>query len=94
MILGGENLIPDRLLAVGDFNQDGKPDLAVANNADNSVSILLGNGEGTFRPKIDFPVGAGVQGIVVEDFNGDGKPDVATANFDASTITILLNTSH
>src|SRR5437588_9731442 len=44
-------------VAVGDFNGDGKPDLAVANNGSNNVSVLLGNGDGTFQAATNFGVG-------------------------------------
>src|SRR5215471_919543 len=71
--------------AVGDFNQDGNLDLAVAGQlcpADcepSPVSILLGNGDGTLQPRMDFEAGPNPTGIVVADFNGDGKPDLAVA---------------
>src|SRR5438034_215867 len=43
-------------VAVGDFNRDGKPDLAVANNGSGNVSVLLGNGDGTFQPAVNYGV--------------------------------------
>ena len=49
-------------VAVGDFNGDGKPDLAVANSGSDSVSILLGTGTGTFSAKTDYPTGIGMRG--------------------------------
>jgi hypothetical protein len=76
--------------AVGDFNGDGKVDLAVVNEGSNTVSILLGNGDGTLRPKTDFATGAQPWGIAVGDFNGDGKLDLAVANRGADSISILL----
>ncbi len=70
--------------ALGDFNGDGKLDIAVANSGSSNVSILLGNGDGTFEPAVNFDAGVAVNGIAVEgfsiavaDFNGDGKLDVA-----------------
>ena len=62
-------------VAVGDFNRDGKLDVAVTNSADNTVSILLGNGDGTFKPQVAYPTGAAPTWIVVADFNKDGKLD-------------------
>ncbi len=79
-----------RAVAVGDFNGDGKLDLAVANSTDNTVSILLGNGDGTFGAKTDFGTGNRPVGIVAEDFNGDGKLDLATVNTADSKVSILL----
>src|SRR5215831_3898748 len=69
--------------AIGDFNKDGKPDLAVANNAGGpagTLSILLGNGDGTFQPHKDFAAGGSPHSIEVADFNQDGKLDLAVAN--------------
>jgi uncharacterized repeat protein (TIGR01451 family) len=67
-------------VVVGDFNGDGKPDLAVLNGSSRSVSILLGNGNGTFESARNFDVGGdNPTSIVVADFNGDGKLDLAAA---------------
>jgi hypothetical protein len=68
-------------VAVGDFNGDGKLDIAVLYGPSNAhVSILLGNGDGTFRPFISTTAGAGGNSIAVGDFNGDGKLDVAISD--------------
>lgn len=61
---------------VGDFNGDGVADLAVANVLSGSVSILLGNGDGTFKPASDLLITSPV-GLAVADFNGDGRLDLA-----------------
>jgi hypothetical protein len=77
-------------VAVGDFNNDGKQDLAVANYGSNNVSILLGNGDGTFSAPTNFAV-RGAKSVVVGDFNGDGNQDIAVANgFTTNTVSILL----
>src|SRR5258708_11198224 len=76
-------------VAVGDFNGDGKLDLAVANSDSNTVSILLGTGTGSFGPKTDFGTGAHPLSVAVGDFNGDGKLDLAIANSTDATVSIL-----
>jgi hypothetical protein len=66
-------------VAVGDFNGDGKPDLALSIPGLNTISILLNNGDGTFQAHVDYPTGAVPGAIAIGDFNGDGKLDVITA---------------
>ena len=73
-----------------DVNGDGKLDLVVLNTGDQSISILLGNGDGTFRPAISQPIGSSGKFIAVGDFNGDGKLDLAIGNGSANTISILV----
>jgi len=80
-------------IAAGDFNGDGKLDLAVANfnnGMPSTVSILLGNGNGTFQPHVDYTVGNGPISVVTGDFNGDGKLDLAVANQNDHSVSILL----
>ena len=82
-------------IATGDFNSDGKPDLAVTNVYNGSVSVLLGNGNGSFQPATTVALAAGSTpvGIVTGDFNGDGKPDLAMVNFYGNNVSVLLNSS-
>ena len=81
-------------LSVGDFNGDQKPDLAVANSGHfdddpGSISILLGNGDGTFQAPRNVRVGNIPAFVAVGDFNKDGKQDLAVANFVDNTVSIL-----
>ena len=78
-------------IAAADFNGDGIPDLAIVNYGSNTLTILLGNGDGTFRATAVSPAtGAYPMSVVVGDFNGDGKADLAVANYFGNTVTILL----
>ena len=77
-------------VAVGDFNADGRPDLAVANQGSNNVSILRGNGNSTFQAAVNYAVGTGPTSVAVGDFNADGRPDLAVANRNSNNVSILL----
>ncbi|MSP61333.1 MAG: hypothetical protein EXR72_13505 [Myxococcales bacterium] len=77
-------------VATGDFNGDGKLDLAATNGGSNSVSLLLGKGDGTFQPHLDSAVGAKPTGLTAADVNGDGKLDLVVANSLGATVSILL----
>jgi uncharacterized repeat protein (TIGR01451 family) len=79
-------------LAVGDFNGDGNQDLATGNgNINASISILLGDGMGTFGTPTYFSTGYAAN-VTVGDFNNDGKQDLATTdtNPSSNTVSILL----
>ncbi len=79
------------VVAVGDFNGDGIPDLVVANQANSDISVLIGNGDGTFQPTVNYLTGIGPQGLVVADFNGDGADDIAVTSSVANDVSVLLN---
>lgn len=76
----------------GDFNNDKFTDLAVASETDSSVTILLGNGKGSFTAATGSPFFAGPQpnDIAIKDFNNDGNPDLAFANHENKFLTVLL----
>ena len=83
-------------LAVADLNGDGKPDLVVASSLNSnyflngSVSVLLGNGNGTFQAAVPYDAGGqSTSSVAAADVNGDGKPDVLLAN-GAGSISVLL----
>src|SRR5258708_30964302 len=71
-------------VAVGDFNGDGTMDLAVVNRNSGTVSLLLGNGDGTFQAAQSVAVGdavvSAVSFVAVGDFNRDGKLDLVVVN--------------
>jgi alpha-tubulin suppressor-like RCC1 family protein/Leucine-rich repeat (LRR) protein len=77
-------------MAQSDFNNDGNMDLAVTNFSSNSVSVLLGDGNGSFGPATPYNVGIGPVHLAVGDFNNDGRSDLAVANTGSNSISILL----
>jgi len=77
-----------RAVVTGDFNGDGRLELAVANQASNTVSVLTGNGDGTFQAPQTFTTGTGPQSLAVGDFNGDGRLDLVTVN--SRDVSVLL----
>ena len=83
---GGESIS----VAAADFNGDGVKDLATANAYFNTVSVLIGNGDGTFAATTDFATGSVPISIAAGDFNGDGKRDLVTSNEEDYTVSILL----
>jgi hypothetical protein len=88
-------------LVAADFNGDGRTDLAVANDGEigssgflirgsSDVSVLLGNGDGTFQNQVTYAVGDVPDALVAADFNGDGRTDLATANIYDNDVSVLL----
>jgi hypothetical protein len=78
-------------VAIGDLNGDGKLDVAAANDAGDSVSVLLNRGDGTLQPHVDYETGSLPESIAIGDLNGDSKADLTAANAFASTVSIFLN---
>jgi hypothetical protein len=79
-------------VAVGDFNGDGHIDLAVANGSapSNLVSILLGNGDGSFQTAQNYVAGSVPHSVTVADFNGDGIADLVVADQGSTMVSVLL----
>ncbi|MEH1771542.1 beta strand repeat-containing protein [Nostoc sp.] len=81
-------------IVTGDFNKDGNIDLVTVNKSSQSVSVLLGKGDGTFNPASNFSVvgfnGLNPYSIAVADFDKDGKLDLVTANNSSSNISVLF----
>jgi hypothetical protein len=81
---------PDSL-AIGDLNVDGKPDLVTANVDADTISVLLDDGRGGYRPRRDYATGRWPAAVAIGDVDGDDVPDLATANTSATTVSVLLN---
>ena len=86
-------------IAAGDFDGDGKIDLATANIVSNNVSVLRNTAvsgsinAASFAASLAFPVGDGPSGIAVGDIDGDGRLDIVTSNQRTTTVSVLMNTT-
>src|SRR5262249_37453139 len=95
-VLSTKSFTVDRtafFITTEDFNADGNVDLAISNNGNNrngSVSILLGNGDGTFQPARNTAINGSPFSIVAVDFNGDNNLDIAVTDSDAGVVWVLL----
>ncbi len=76
------------VLAGGDFNRDGKSDVAILNG--NTVQVLLGNGGESFGPAVDYAVGAQPVFLAQRDVNHDGKTDLVVVNQGSNSVSVLL----
>src|SRR5262245_21928316 len=81
-----------RNLVAADFNRDGNQDVAVVNHINTfspgTMSVLLGNGNGTFQNAVQYTTGVGPSDVDVGDFNGDAVPDLVVANFNESSVSV------
>ena len=83
--------------AIADFNGDGIPDLAISNSfcatpcSPGTVSVLLGNGDGTFQPSVDYLAALGPGGVAAANLSGEGGADLAVANYASNSVSVLLN---
>ena len=75
---------------MGDFTHDGNLDIVTANEFADTVSVLLGRGDGTFLPYVPYSIGTSPNSVAVGDFTHDGNLDIVTANFYADTVSVLL----
>src|SRR5262245_14467560 len=76
-------------IVTADFNNDGRLDLATCNIGGNNVSVLLGNGNGTFQAPRTSAAGDNPVSIAVGDFNGDGKLDLTAANGGTTGVSVM-----
>jgi peroxiredoxin len=80
-------------ITTGDVNGDGNLDLLTTNSNDNSISILLGDGKGSFAPSANLPIKAGrhpYDTVVLHDVNNDGKADLITPNLRGNAVMVML----
>src|SRR5262249_52428602 len=80
-----------RQVAIGEFDGDQIPDIAVASASLNQIAVVKGNGNGTFQPPQYFGTGGtSPTDLAIADFNGDGIPDLVTTNNSSGSIAVLL----
>ena len=80
-----------RSVAIGELNGDRKPDIVVANQGTNTISVFIGTGAGVFVSKVDYTTGSIPFFVAIGDLNGDGKPDITVANNSSTSVSVFLN---
>jgi hypothetical protein len=83
-------------VAIGDLDQDGKPDIAIANYIDTTISVFKNTYSGaiiSFSPKVDYHTGSYPRGIYLNDINGDGNPDIGVVNMEDVFFSVFKNNS-
>lgn len=88
--LQAQTSAPDQPFILGDWNRDGKSDVAVLDSSSNAVLVQLGSGDGSFAPPHSYSVGAEPVLITSRDVNHDGNLDILTANQGSDTLSVLL----
>ncbi|MGH9885948.1 MAG: FG-GAP repeat domain-containing protein [bacterium] len=89
--IGDEGRFHPFSAAIGDFNVDGNPDVAVGDIVTGPMVVLLGNGDGTFQETVEYPSGGvGANIVMATDINLDGKLDLLIANRGANSVTVLI----
>jgi hypothetical protein len=78
-------------VVTGNFNGDGKVEIAVANKIDSTISVLQGNGNGTFQARVVLPVGDSPATLAVGNFNGRDPVDLAVTNTADNTVSVVLS---
>ena len=78
-------------VAIGDLDGDRVPDLAVANENSDNVSVLFGVGDGTFEAALHHAAGDGPRSVAIGDLNGDRAPDLVVVNVNSANVSVLLN---
>jgi hypothetical protein len=81
-------------VAAGDFDGDGHLDLATSNFHDPSCSVMLGRGDATFRPTVNYPAGTLPRFVLAADLDADGKSDLVLADFNYNQLIVLHNIRH
>ena len=79
------------VLATGDFNSDGTPDLVVSDGLESALEVYLSRGDGTFDTGAQIPIGENVQDLAVVDLNRDGAPDLVSVHPNTAAIVVAMN---